>query len=252
MSKVNLKILSNTENPIEVIAMAGKLCYSKSDIEGLLEKITPEEAEKFVNRLVSFGHESPLEHVSFTFALEGVSRACTHQLVRHRIASYSQQSQRYVNLDTTFDYIVPNIIEDMDIAQSDMGYVRDFEEDMETIHDMYLKWQNRIEKFVEETNYPTNGMTPKKVANENARALLPNACETKIVFTYNLRTIINFIKHRKCRRAQDEIREVAIAMEQALVEKYPVLRTILGAPCQLGSCPEGKMTCGRPYEKIKK
>ena len=177
---------------------------------------------------------------------------CSHQIVRHRIASYSQQSQRYVDLKETFDYVTPKILFDMDKHYSDMGYVQDFQEDMETIHDMYTKWQRRIEEFVKETNYPTYGMTPSKVANENARAVLPNACETKLVFTMNLRTLIHFIKHRKCRRAQEEIRELAILMEQVITEKYPIFSNILGAPCQLGKCPEGNMTCKMPYEKIKK
>ena len=252
MSKIKLTLLSNTENPVETIAMAGKLCYSRSNISDILEKMTSEQTEAFVNRLVSYGHESPLEHVSFTFAVEGISRACSHQIVRHRIASYSQQSQRYVNLKETFDYVTPNILFDMDKYYSDMGYVQDFADDMETIYDMYVKWQNRIEAFVKEANYPTNGMTPEKIANENARAVLPNACETKLIFTFNLRTVIHFIKHRKCRRAQEEIRELAILMEQILIEKYPIFKNILGAPCQLGKCPEGSMTCKMPYEKNKK
>lgn len=252
MSKIKLTLLSNTENPVEVIAMAGKLCYSKSNIEDILEKMTSEQTEAFVNRLVSYGHESPLEHISFTFGVEGISRACSHQMVRHRIASYSQQSQRYVDLKETFDYVTPKILFDMDEHYSDMGYVQDFQEDMEMIHDMYTKWQRRIEEFVKESNYPTYGMTPSKVANENARSVLPNACETKLVFTMNLRTLIHFIKHRKCRRAQEEIRELAILMEQVITEKYPIFSNILGAPCQLGKCPEGNMTCKMPYEKIKK
>ena len=175
MSKIKLTLLSNTENPVETIAMAGKLCYSKSNISDILEKMTSEQTEAFVNRLVSYGHESPLEHVSFTFAVEGISRACSHQIVRHRIASYSQQSQRYVDLKETFDYVTPKILFDMDEHYTDMGYVQDFKEDMETIHDMYTKWQRRIEEFVKETNYPTNGMTPAKIANENARAVSKNS-----------------------------------------------------------------------------
>lgn len=249
MSKIKLTLLSNTENPVEVIAMAGKLCYSKSSISDILEKMTPEQTESFVNRLVSYGHESPLEHVSFTFAVEGISRACTHQIVRHRIASYSQQSQRYVDLKETFDYVTPKILFDMDEHYSDMGYVQDFKEDMEMIHDMYTKWQRRIEEFVKETNYPTNGMTPAKIANENARAVLPNACETKLVFTFNLRTLINFTRHRSCERAQSEVRALSDEIIRLITEKYPILGKILGPSCMFGKCPEGSMCCGNPKRK---
>lgn len=248
-NKVNLKLLSHTGEPEKVIAMAGKLCYSRSNIDGLEQNLTPENIESFVNRLVSYGHESPLEHVSFTFAVEGISRACSHQLVRHRIASYSQQSQRYVDLDKVFDYVTPNIIDCMDERYNTNEYSKEFEKDMEMIHCMYTKWQKVFKTFVEVADYPTNGMTPQKIANENARAVLPNACETKLVFTMNLRTLINFVRHRKCNRAQEEIREVAILIEQTINEKFPILGKILGAPCEFGSCPEGSMNCRNPYKK---
>lgn len=248
MSKLNVKILSHTMNPEEVVTAAGKLCYSQVGVEELLKKQTPESINRFVNMLLSLGHESPLEHVSFNFAIEGISRACSHQLVRHRIASPSQQSQRYVNLADTFEYITPNIIEVMD-EYYEADYTEDFAEDMREIHDMYTKWQKRIEKFVTEANYPTYGMTPEKVANENARAVLPNACETKLVFTMNLRSLINFTKHRCCRRAQSEINELAWAMIEEVKQVSPLIGSMLGAPCQFGACPEGKMTCKYPYPK---
>ena len=219
MSKIKLTLLSNTENPVEVIAMAGKLCYSKSSISDILEKMTPEQTESFVNRLVSYRHESPLEHVSFTFAVEGISRACTHQIVRHRIASYSQQSQRYVDLKETFDYVTPKILFDMDEHYSDMGYVQDFKEDMEMIHDMYTKWQRRIEKFVKEADYPTNGMTPEKIANENARAVLPNAAATVLVMTGTVDEWDSFFKLRCDEHAQREIRDIANLIKGEIYKK---------------------------------
>ena len=96
---LKVKLLQYTPEPEKTIAAAAKLCYSPVGVDDILENLTDEGAEKFLNMLMSYGHMSPIEHVSFTFAVEGVSRSLTHQLVRHRIASYSQQSQRYVKLD---------------------------------------------------------------------------------------------------------------------------------------------------------
>ena len=248
MSKIKVELIAHTPNPDEVVAKAGKLCYSKVGVDGISEKLTCESVNRFVNMLATIGHESPLEHCSFTFAIEGISRACTHQIVRHRLASYSQQSQRYVNLDTTFDFIVPSIIEDMDKAYGSI-FVREFEKDMETIHNMYKKWQANIQDFVEATNYPTYGMSAEKVANENARAVLPNACETKIVITMNGRSLLNFFHKRDCNRAQSEIRELARLMIAEVQKVAPTLFSKCGAGCRYGKCPEGKMTCGSPLPK---
>src|SRR3990172_5760111 len=116
-AKLKVILLRYTPGPEETVAMAAKLCYSPSDIESLKEKIETKDQMAFVEKLVKMGHMSPIEHPTFTFAIEGISRACSHQLVRHRLASYSQQSQRYVSerghgsgvrgQDVTFDYIVP-------------------------------------------------------------------------------------------------------------------------------------------------
>ena len=241
---LKVKIIAHTPNPEEVVAQAAKLCYSPVGVDEIMEKLTPEKIEKFVNNLASIGHESPLEHVSFTCAVEGISRACSHQLVRHRIASYSQQSQRYVKEGDNFEFITPNIINEM----GPLAW-QQYERDMQTIHNMYLRWQQDIKNFVEETDYPTNGMNAEKVANENARYLLPNACETKIVFTMNVRTLYNFFSKRCCNRAQEEIREVADEMLRQVKEIAPVLFKNAGAPCVRGKCPEGNMTCKRPKNK---
>ena len=113
---MKVKILSHTPEPEKVISMAAKLCYSAVGVDQIEENLTPESIDKFLNMLISIGHESPLEHVSFTFAVEGISRACSHQIVRHRIASYSQQSQRYVKLNQ-FEYIIPHHINEIDEAR---------------------------------------------------------------------------------------------------------------------------------------
>lgn len=248
--KLKVKLITYTPNPDLVVATAAKLCYSKVGVDELQEKLTDETIDKFVNMLAKIGHESPLEHVSFTFAVEGISRAASMQNIRHRIASYSQQSQRYVNLKDTFGYVQPSIIDSMDEYYEDSSYTEEFEKDMETIHKMYLKWQSSIQHFVEEANYPTYGMTPEKVANENARSVLPNACETKYVFTMNGRSLLNFLSHRDCNRAQDEIRELSREMLVLLKEVAPALFKMAGASCRNGKCNEGSMTCGYPLPRI--
>ena len=113
-TEIKCKIIAHTPNAEEVITKAGKLCYSAVGVDEIGEKQTEETIAKFVNMLASMGHESPMEHISFTFAVEGISRACSHQLVRHRLASYSQQSQRYVNLEKTFNYVIPKSIKNVD------------------------------------------------------------------------------------------------------------------------------------------
>ena len=196
----------------------------------------------FIKQLADMGHESPLEHCSFSFAVGGVSRALTHQLVRHRIASYSQQSQRYVKEDVdNFKFITPNVIKCMG---EDM--VKEYEDDMHLIHSMYLKWQGNIKQYVEDVDYPTYGMSSIKVANENARYVLPNACETKIIVTMNVRSLYNFFSKRLCHRAQEEIRELAEKMLEICREVSPVLFNNIDAPCVNGVCPEGRMSCGVP------
>lgn len=103
---MKVTLIAHTPEPEKVIAAAAKLCYSASDINTLMNGLTPEKVESFLEMLTNMGHESPIEHISFTFGIEGISRACSHQLVRHRLASYSQKSQRYVNEDG-FEYVVP-------------------------------------------------------------------------------------------------------------------------------------------------
>lgn len=249
MSELKVKLIAHTPNPDKVVAMAAKLCYSKVGVEEIEEKLSDEQIAKFVNMLVNIGHESPLEHCTFTFAVEGISRSCSHQIVRHRISSFSQQSQRYVNLNETFDYVKPTIIECMDGYYETDEFSNEFDKDMKLIHNIYKKWQPKIQTFVEESNYPTYGMTPEKVANENARQVLPNACETKMVFTMNGRSLLNFLKHRDCNRAQDEIRELARDMTKQLQEVAPVLFKTVGASCRYGKCNEGNMGCKSPLPK---
>lgn len=231
---MKVKILTHTPNLEDVITSAGKLCYSKVGVDEISKKSTKEDTERFVKMLSDMGHHSPLEHVSFTFAVEGVSRALTHQLVRHRIASYSQQSQRYVNLEETFDFVYPNAI-------INEGLSSEYAEIMDYIHSKYVDLTQKLEE-----KYLAKGMDKRsanKKAIEDARYVLPNACETKIVFTMNVRTLLHFFEKRCCVRAQEEIRLLANEMLRQCREISPTLFNNAGATCKRGYCNEGSMSC---------
>ena len=236
---MKVSILAHTPNIENVIASSGRLCYSKVGVNELLQKHSKEDNERFIKMLADMGHHSPLEHVSFTFAVEGVSRALTHQLVRHRIASYSQQSQRYVNLDKTFDYIMPPSIEKNEVTTTV------FENAMKDIKRYYDYLVDSLEE-----SYISNGMNKReanKKAIEDARYVLPNACETKIVFTMNVRTLLHFFEKRCCSRSQWEIRNLANEMLRQCKEISPILFSSAGPTCKKGYCTEGKMSCNPKY-----
>ena len=243
---IKVQLLAHTPEPEKLIATAAKLCYSDSDISTLQDNLTPEKIESFVNMLAYLGHESPLEHVSFTFGIEGISRACSHQLVRHRIASYSQKSQRYVN-ETGFQYITPPVIESNFIAKNKYDTI------MRTIQDYYnviaelIFEQYLYEESENPDTVPVNVQNQlRKKAIEDARFVLPNACETKIVVTMNIRSLMNFFKHRCCYRAQWEIRTLAYLMWKECYKVAPILFTNVGPDCYTkGKCSEGKMSCGK-------
>jgi len=218
---MQVKLLRYTPEPEKTVAMSARLCYSPIGAAQLEEKITDEQAAKLVRKLVEMGHFSTLEHVSFTFAIEGVSRVLTHQLVRHRIASYSQQSQRYVK-EHDFETILP-----LSIAARPAEREK-FEKLMGEIRNLYTEW------------------TEMGIPAEDARYILPNAAETKIVVTMNVRSLYNFFSLRCCSRAQWEIRALADKMLAEVKEVAPVLFEKAGPSCVTdGICTEGAMTCGR-------
>lgn len=218
---MQVKLLRYTPEPEKTVAMSARLCYSPIGAAQLEEKITDEQAAKLVRKLVEMGHFSTLEHVSFTFAIEGVSRVLTHQLVRHRIASYSQQSQRYVK-EHDFETIMP-----LSIAARPAEREK-FEKLMSEIRNLYTEW------------------TEMGIPAEDARYILPNAAETKIVVTMNVRSLYNFFSLRCCSRAQWEIRALADKMLAEVKEVAPVLFEKAGPSCVTnGICTEGAMTCGR-------
>jgi thymidylate synthase (FAD) len=232
---LNVVLLRHTPEPEEVVAMAAKLCYSPSGVSELKEKIEAKDQAAFVEKLASIGHLSPIEHVSFSFGIEGISRACSHQLVRHRVASYSQQSQRYVR-EEQFDYVVPPSIKE------DPALVREFEKCMAEAQENYTK----VLKRLEELGYKG------EVGQQDARYLLPNAAETKIVVTMNARELLHFFRVRTCNRAQWEIREMAQRMLSLVKQAAPTIFAKSGPGCLYTACPEGKMTCGKIEEVRKK
>lgn len=218
-TKLNVKLLRFTDKPEITVATAGHLCYANSNLEDLQKKMDSEYAKKLITNLISSGHYSVLEHASFTFGIEGVSRALTHQLVRHRIASYSQQSQRYVD-EKNFSYIIPPKIKE------DQKLKKEFEDFMESSRVLYAKLSEKIPK-------------------EDARFVLPNAVETRIIVTMNTRSLYNFFEKRLCTRAQWEIRALASEMLSEVKKVAPLLFNHIGPQCEhLGYCPE-KTSCGR-------
>lgn len=267
-TEMKVTVLSSTHEFEQNIVRGAKLCYSSADIEALRDKVTPEEAEKFLNMILGLGHGSVLEHSTITFGIEGVSRALTHQLVRHRIASYSQKSQRYVK-EAQFEYIVPKDIENNDFARN--LYI-DLMEQIQLTYDMIAQellvdyindyiTEHKDHPFLEE---PIAGilnvkdflarfkemdkktfLALEKKAIENARYVLPNACETKIQMTINVRALFNFFKERLCERAQDEIRELAWLMWLACMEISPTIFQYAVPTCVHGRCKEGAMSCGK-------
>ncbi|MBR1823399.1 MAG: FAD-dependent thymidylate synthase [Ruminococcus sp.] len=245
---MKVELIAHTPEPEKLAATAAKLCYSSSDIGTLRDGLTEEKIASFIDMLVSIGHESVMEHVSFTFGIEGISRACSHQLVRHRIASYSQKSQRYVN-ENGFEFITPPEIEQCPEAKEE------FDRLMEQITAGYDKIADILtEKH--KARFTAEGMDEKKaassarkMANEDARFVLPNACETKIVVTMNVRSLFNFFRHRCCNRAQWEIRAVANEMLRLCLETAPHIFAHTGPSCVAeGKCTEGKMSCGKMKE----
>lgn len=244
---MKVELIAHTPQPDKVVAMSAKLCYSKVGVDDIEKNLDEEKIEKFINHLTSIGHESPIEHISFTFAIEGISRVCTHQLVRHRIASYSQQSQRYVKLDQ-FEYIIPPQIAENEMAKK--IFIQSMEADQKAYDDIVDILIKNNEKI-----YLEQGMDEKKAKSmaekksiEDARYVFPNACETKIVVTMNARTLMNFFEHRICERAQWEIKEMAYLMLEQVKKVSPNIFRNSGPSCvSKNKCKEGAMSCKMPH-----
>ena len=214
---MKVTLLAYTQNADAICAAAGKSCYSEKSSQDLLDDGDP---AKVLGKIVGMGHHSVIEHASFTFSVEGVSRSLTHQLVRHRVASFSQQSQRYVPLNEP-TFVTPHTVEE------DEECLRVFNDTMRTIWEAY----NRL---------------AEKIPAEDARYVLPNGCTTNITITMNARELLHFFRLRCCNRAQWEIREMADEMLRLCKEVSPTIFAKAGPPCVSGKCPEGKLSCGHP------
>ena len=245
---MKVSLIEFTPNPEKVVAAAAKLCYSPSSIEETTANITPESAGSFVKMLAKMGHESPLEHASFTFGIEGVSRSLLAQITRHRIASYSVQSQRYVK-NFNCEYVIPPEIEKNSEAK------KEFVDFMTIAQDKYEKLADLLKeqhiKTLKEENKLKESEIDKaaeKMAIEDARYVLPNAYTTKIICTFNARSLLNFFNHRCCSRAQWEIRELACKMLKLVKKEAPNIFACAGPNCVKGFCTEGRMSCGKSKE----
>ena len=250
-TKLKVKLLAHTPDADKLVAAAAKLCYSAADVDTLMDGLTADKVEAMCQKLADLGHESPIEHASYTFAVEGVSRALLAQLTRHRIASYSVQSQRYVD-KSDFDYIMPPEIAAIPeaaakfeeiMAQLGTGY-----EELRTL----LKNGHKDRLMAAGADEKDADFKAGKMANEDARFVLPNACDTRIIFTMNARSLHNFFRLRCCNRAQWEIRAMADEMLRLCREVSPVLFRRAGASCAVtGKCSEGAMCCGEPRAEVK-
>jgi len=231
---VNVILLQCTPEPERLVALAARLCYSPASIDDLREDISRKDVRNLVRRVLSMGHASVLEHVTLTYGVEGISRATSHQLVRHRIASYSQQSQRYVA--ATFGYVTPkSLVRRGGTNRGRKKLARAPEGD--PLYDKFEEHMRKCSELYEE-------MLKEGIPAEDARFVLPNATETKILISMNARELHHFFALRLCRRAQWEIREMGKRMLAIAYEKAPLLFESAGPGCLRGRCPEGKMSCG--------
>ena len=237
-------LIAHTNDPEKTVAAAAKLCYSDAHIETLLDGLTPEKTAAFLQKLSDFGHASPIEHASFTFGIEGVSRTFLAQVTRHRIASFSVQSQRYVRLED-FRYVIPPEIEK--IPEAKAQFVQAMNEDAAKYLELVKTLEESHTAALSAQGMPEKAARAKaaKQANEDARFVLPNACETKMVMTMNCRSLLNFFSLRCCNRAQWEIREVARQMLKLVLPLAPHIFAAAGPRCLNGPCPEGAMCCGK-------
>lgn len=224
--KMNVSLIQHTHSPEQLVALGARLCYSGATIDALAERISEKDQDAFIEGLMQSGHLSVLEHASFTFAVEGVSRILLAQLTRHRMASFSVQSQRYVSKKSGFSYVLPPAIEALG-----QDAVAEYEAQMQTMHTWYESWQARL--------------GTGEGANEDARFVLPGACETRLITTMNARELLHFFTLRTCRRAQWEIRDMAERMLALCSAAAPALFRTAGPSCVRGACGEGTRSCGQ-------
>ena len=251
---MNVRLISHTNVPENLVSIAARLCYSADSIENVSKKITDENAGKFVENLLEFGHESPIEHVTFTFAIEGVSRALLAQITRHRIASFSVRSQRYVT-EENFNFVIPPEIEKNEKARDIfLNFINESKNCYSKLLEILVedKKKTLLDDGVEEKVAEKRAI---KKSAEDARFVLPNACSTQFIVTMNARSLLNFFRLRCCNRAQWEINELACSMLKLVYKVAPAIFKNAGPSCLNEGCREGKMSCKqmeRVREKFKK
>jgi len=224
---MKVKLLKFTSDPEKSCATAARLCYSAAGIDEISQKLTKEKIKDLLGRVIASGHHSVLEHASFSFGIEGVSRALLAQFTRHRVASFSVQSQRYVKFDKGVDFITPATIK----------------KDKKT-HLKYNEFLKNIENFYKE-------LLSAGIPAEDARYILPNAASTKVFLTMNARELRHFFSLRCCNRAQWEIRAMSCQMLNLAKKAAPLLFSDAGPDCVRDGCHEDK-PCGKPWKKINK
>lgn len=224
---LRVELIRHTEDPDAAVALAARLCYAAADLDTLRERIAGRDQTALIRGVTGSGHLSVIEHASFTFAVEGVSRALLAQLTRHRVASFSVQSQRYVSMSEGFDYVMPPAIRALGEEKA-----QQFHAQMAQMQTWYAEWQQAL------------GGAGEK-ANEDARFVLPNACATRLLVTMNARELLHFFSLRCCMRAQWEIREMAWAMLEQAHRVAPTLFASAGPGCISAECPEGSRSCGQ-------
>ncbi|GHT54577.1 flavin-dependent thymidylate synthase [Endomicrobiia bacterium] len=223
---MKVKLLKFTPEPEKICAIAARLCYSFASIDEISEKFTKEKIKELLDKVISSGHNSVLEHASFTFGVEGVSRSLLAQLTRHRIASFSVQSQRYVKFKNGVEFVVPETIKrDKNLLEK---------------YNNFLKNTEKLYKEFLDADIPA----------EDARYILPNASATKIVITMNARELRHFFSLRSCNRAQWEIRDMACRMLSLVRREASLLFSDAGPDCVREGCHE-VFTCGKPWKNGK-
>lgn len=222
---MNVTLIRHTLSPEELVALGARLCYSKTNLLGLQQSVAKSDQEGFCRKVIGMGHDSVLEHASFTFGVEDVSRVLLAQITRHRLASFSVQSQRYVTYDEDIDYVMPPSI--IDLGMED---VMEYDRQMKTIGRWYREWCAKLGNDKQ----------------EDARFVLPGACATRMMVTMNVRELRHFFSLRCCNRAQWEIRALADEMLRICKEVAPALFEDAGPGCVRGHCPEGEKSCEKP------
>jgi len=217
-----IELIKYTPEPEKTVAIAARVCYSPRNAKEIYENMSDEEVKKLIRFLIKAGHHSVIEHASFTFIVDKISRACSHQLVRHRLASYSQQSQRYVEYKRNLEYVTPQSIKDKkELSQK----FEEFQQQSFNLYKYFLK---------------------NNISSEDARYVLSNAFPTQIIITMNARELLHLFTLRCCERAQWEIREMAYRMLNKVKKVAPIIFEHAGPSCFRGRCPEDEMMCKNP------